>query len=483
MQNSFIILIIVVYFGILLSISYFVSKKNSENENETFFLANRKSPWWLIAIGMIGTSISGVTFVSVPGMVREVNFAYMQTVFGFFFGYLIIAYVLLPLYYKLNLTTIYTYLEERFGKRSYKTGASFFLLSKIIGASARLYIVAIILQHVIFDSWNIPFYITVCITIFLIWLYTRKSGIKTVIWTDTIQTLVLIGALVLILYEVYKNISLDFPNLISNLYHSPTTNIFVFDDWHNKQFFWKQFLSGVFIPIVMTGLDQDMMQKNLTCRTIKDAQKNMTWYGFAFVPINFLFLTLGAMLLTLAPIQNIPLPIESDQILTVFATQYLGNTVLVLFIVGMIAAAFSSADSAMTSITTSFSVDILEVNKKTEKEAVKIRKQIHIFTALIFIVIVILFKEINNKSIIDTIYTIVGYTYGPLLGMYAYGLFTKKNVNDKLIPYISIAAPVLCYLLNVISKKYWNYSFGYELLMINGGLTFLGMWISQHLKK
>lgn len=477
MQSYSILLIIALYFGVLLTISYFVSKKNSGND--TFFLANRKSPWWLIAIGMIGTSISGVTFVSVPGMVREINFSYMQTVFGFFFGYLIIAYVLLPLYYRLNLTTIYTYLEERFGKRSYKTGASFFLLSKVIGASARLYIVAIILQNLVFNTWNIPFYITVLITLFLIWLYTRKSGIKTVIWTDTIQTIVLIAALLVILIQVGLSLKMLPSDLIVSLYHSHKTDIFVFDNWHNEQNFWKQFLSGVFIPIVMTGLDQDMMQKNLTCRTLKDAQKNMTWYGLAFVPINFLFLTLGAMLLMLASKNGIQLPEKSDEILTVFASQYLGNTALILFVIGMIAAAFSSADSAMTSITTSFSVDILNIKRYSEAKGIKIRKQIHILTAFIFAIFVIGFNAINNNSIIVTIYTIVGYTYGPLLGMYAYGLFTKRSVNDKAVPYIAIIAPVLCYVLNTISERYWGYKFGYELLMINGAITFLGMYISK----
>lgn len=477
MQSYSILLIIALYFGVLLTISYFVSKKNSGND--TFFLANRKSPWWLIAIGMIGTSISGVTFVSVPGMVREINFSYMQTVFGFFFGYLIIAYVLLPLYYRLNLTTIYTYLEERFGKRSYKTGASFFLLSKVIGASARLYIVAIILQNLVFNTWNIPFYVTVLITLFLIWLYTRKSGIKTVIWTDTIQTIVLIAALLVILIQVGLSLKMLPSDLIVSLYHSHKTDIFVFDNWHNEQNFWKQFLSGVFIPIVMTGLDQDMMQKNLTCRTLKDAQKNMTWYGLAFVPINFLFLTLGAMLLMLASKNGIQLPEKSDEILTVFASQYLGNTALILFVIGMIAAAFSSADSAMTSITTSFSVDILNIKRYSEAKGIKIRKQIHILTAFIFAIFVIGFNAINNNSIIVTIYTIVGYTYGPLLGMYAYGLFTKRSVNDKAVPYIAIIAPVLCYLLNTISERYWGYKFGYELLMINGAITFLGMYISK----
>lgn len=475
MQSRLVLVIIALYISILLIISYFIGKKGTNNA--TFFLANRKSPWYIIAIGMIGTSISGVTFVSVPGMVRDINFAYMQTVFGFFFGYLIIAFVLLPLYYKLNLTTVYTYLNQRFGRNSYKTGASFFLLSKTVGASAKLYIVAIILQQLIFDYWKIPFYITLIITVLMIWLYTKNSGIKTIIWTDVIQTIVLVTALVLIIYQVTSKI--EHTHLLSKLFQSPNTRIFVFDDFTNKQYFWKQFLSGVFIPIVMTGLDQGLMQKNLTCRTLKEAQKNMIWYGAAFIPLNFLFLTLGAMLLMLANQNGIVLPEKSDQIMTVFASQYLGNTVLILFVLGMIAAAFSSADDSLTSITTSFSIDILEIEKNTEESAVKIRKKIHLIAAFVIILFVIIFKEINNKSVIDAIYTIVGYTYGPLLGMYAFGLFTKMPVNDKIVPYICIVAPILSYALNYFSTKYFHYAFGYELLMINGGLTFLGMIMTK----
>ncbi|MBP1638280.1 MAG: Na+/solute symporter [Bacteroidetes bacterium] len=473
MQSYIVLLIIGVYFAVLLLISNFISRKNSDND--AFFRANRKSPWWVVAIGMIGTSISGVSFVSVPGMVREVNFNYMQTVFGFFVGYVVIATVLLPLYYKLNLTTIYTYLDQRFGRNSYKTGASFFILSKIIGASAKLYVVAIILQQLVFDNWNIPFYVTVIITVLMIWLYTKKSGIKAIIWTDVIQTTVLVTALILILHQVISKI--ETPQLISDLFHNPKTKIFVFDNFRDKQFFWKQFLSGVFIPIVMTGLDQGLMQKNLTCRTLKDAQKNMIWSGAAFIPLNLLFLTLGALLLMLANQNGIVLPSKSDQIITFFASHYLGNTVLIMFVLGLISAAFSSADDALTSITTSFSIDILEIEKKQENQAIKIRKRIHLTAAITIILFVILFKEINNKSIIDAIYTIVGYTYGPLLGMYSFGLFTKKSVNDKIVPYICIITPILCYLLNWFFTTHFNYSFGYELLMINGALTFLGMGI------
>lgn len=481
MQSYSVLIIIAIYFAVLMLISHLVSRRSSGND--AFFRGDRQSRWWVVAIGMIGTSISGVTFVSVPGMVREVSFGYMQMVLGFFFGYVVIAKVLLPLYYKLNLTTIYTYLEQRFGKRAYKTGASFFLLGKTIGASARLYIVAIILQQTVFNAWNVPFWLTVCCTVLLIWLYTHRSGIKTVIWTDTIQTLIMISALVLIIFQVMKQIELPAKEIFATLKDSSTTDIFVFHGWQSRQFFWKQFLSGVFIPIVMTGLDQDMMQKNLTIRTLRDAQKNMYWYGIMFVPINFLFLTLGAMLLMLAGQEGIALPESSDEILTLFATQYLGGTVYVLFIVGIIAAAFSSADSALAALTTSFSVDILGVEKLgDEQKAIRLRRKIHVLISIAFVVIILIFKAINDKSVIDAIYTIVSYTYGPLLGLYAFGLFTKRQASDRLVPYIAVFSPIFCYALNYISKTYWGYAFGYELLILNGLITFLGLWASRKVK-
>ena len=480
MQGYSVLIIIVAYFAVLLTISHLVSRKYSDND--AFFRANKQSPWWVVAIGMIGASISGVSFVSVPGMVRELNFGYMQMVLGFFFGYVVIAKVLLPLYYRLNLTTIYTYLEGRFGVRTYKTGASFFLLGKTISASARLYIVALILQQTVFNAWNVPFWFTVCCTILLIWLYTRRSGIKTVIWTDTIQTVIMISALVLIISQVMQRINLPTAEIFTSLKNSSYTDIFVFDDWQSKQFFWKQFLSGVFIPIVMTGLDQDMMQKNLTIRTLKDAQRNMYWYGIMFVPINFLFLTLGAMLLMLAAQNGIALPQTPDDILPLFATQHLGNSVYVLFVIGIIAAAFSSADSALAALTTSFSVDILGVEKlNDERKAVKIRRRIHVLISISFIFIILIFREINDRSIIDALYTIVSYTYGPLLGLYAFGLFTKRKTNDKMVPYIAVLSPVICYVLNIVSKNFWGYTFGYELLMLNGLITFVGLLLNKQL--
>lgn len=475
MSGTSILLIIIVYFSALLLISWLVGRKSSDND--AFFLGNKKSPWWVVAIGMVGSSISGVSFVSVPGMVGKVDFTYMQTVLGFFVGYLIIANVLLPLYYRMNLTSIYTYLESRFGKYTYKTGASFFLLSRTIGSGIRLYLVTLILQHLIFDQWHIPFVVTAIVAVFLIWLYTHRSGIKTIVWTDTLQTICLVAALVLMVWHVAQQLKVGEEGLFSSIYHYEHSRIFVFDDWHSKQNFFKQFFSGIFIAIVMTGLDQDMMQKNLTCRNLRDAQKNMYWYGISFVPLNLIFLSLGAMLLMLAAQNNIALPARTDDILPMFATQYLGETVTFLFVIGIIAATFASSDSALASLTTSFSVDILNVQKETPAVAERKRKYVHMGMSALFVVIMLLFQALNNKSIIDAVYTIVSYTYGPLLGMFAFGLFTQLNVKDRVIPYVAVASPLICYGLNLLSASLWNYTFGYELLIINGMITFAGMAI------
>jgi len=475
MSGLAILLIIVIYFSVLLLISYIVGRKSTDNN--AFFLGNKKSPWWVVAIGMVGSSISGVSFVSVPGMVRGFDFTYMQTVFGFFFGYLVIANVLLPLYYKLNLTSIYTYLEQRFGKYSYKTGASFFLLSRTIGSGVRLYLATLILQHVIFDAWHIPFIVTASVTLFLIWLYTHRSGIKTIVWTDSLQTICLISALVLLVFQVSKQLDLNFGEFTTTLINSGHSRIFVFDDWHSKQNFFKQFFSGIFIAIVMTGLDQDMMQKNLTCKNLKDAKKNMYWYGIFFVPLNLLFLTLGAMLIMLSAKMNIALPALSDDILPLFATFYLGPLVTFLFVIGIIASTFASSDSALASLTTSFSVDILGVQHMKPKDAERKRRNTHIGISVLFVGIMLIFKELNNKSVIDAIYTIASYTYGPLLGMFTFGLFTKRQPNDKFVPVIAVASPFLCFGLNLLCTKLFNYPLGYELLMINGLITFMGMWM------
>ena len=475
MSATSVLFIIAAYFLILLLISFLVGKKHTDND--AFYLGNRKSPWWIVAIGMVGSSVSGVSFVSVPGMVRGIDFSYMQMVFGFFFGYIVIAKVLLPLYYKLNVISIYEYLLQRFGKRTYKTGASFFLLSKTIGAAARLYIVALILQNVVFDAWNVPFPLTVSGIILLIWLYTFRSGIRSIVWTDTLQTVIMITALVLLLVQVSKQINLGFYDILANIANSENSNIFVFDDWHSRQNFFKQFFSGVFIAIVMTGLDQDMMQKNLSCKSLKDAQKNMYWYGFSFVPVNLLFLALGAMLLMLAAQNNIVLPALGDEILVMFATTYLGKSVLLLFVIGIVAAAFSSVDSALAAITTSLSIDIFDVDQTNPIQAKRTRMLIHFSISVIFAVIIIIFKAVNNKSVIDAIYLIASYTYGPLLGMFAFGLFSKTKTNDRIVPYIAVLSPIICAVLDFVSENYWGYSFGYELLMMNGLITFWGMWM------
>ncbi len=474
-MGTSILIIIALYFAVLLLISHFVSKKH--NDNDAFFLGNRKSPWFVVAIAMVGTSISGVTFVSVPGMVGKFDMTYMQMVFGFFFGYLVVAYILLPLYYKLNLTTIYGYLEQRFGFYSYKTGASFFILSKIIGAAARLYLVAMILQTLVFDQWNVPFYITVAAIILLIWAYTFRSGIKTIIWTDTLQTSCLILGVILIIWQLASKMDLDFPQLINTISESEHSRIFVFDDWASKQNFFKQFFSGVFITIVMTGLDQDMMQKNLTCKNLKDAQKNMVTYGFAFTPINFLFLSLGILLLLFASQANITLPEHSDQILPMLATEYLGLPVLIFFTIGIIAAAFSSADSALTALTTSVCIDILNIDKENEKKAKQIRKKVHIGVSIAFLIVILIINYIQQENILDTIYKVASYTYGPLLGLFFFGLFSKINIRDKYVPIVCVLAPIISYIFEWVLFSLYNYNVGYEILLLNGVLTALGLFL------
>lgn len=475
-MNSYIILfIIIAYFGVLLLISWITGNKN--DGNDAFFLGNRKSPWYIVAFGMIGTSISGVTFVSVPGMVRSLDMTYMQTVFGFFVGYIVIANILLPLYYKLNLTSIYTYLKDRIGNHSYKTGASFFILSKLIGAAARLYLVTLILQTYVFNTWNIPYIVTVTCTIALIWLYTYRGGVKTIIWTDALQTLCLLAMLIVIIWQIKDKLGMDTGEMIQAIAHNEHFRIFEFSSWFNTQNFFKQFFSGIFITIVMTGLDQDMMQKNLSCRNLKDAQKNMYLYGFAFTPVNFLFLSLGVLLLILAEQQHIMLPALNDDILPMFATSGLfGNSLLIFFTIGIIAAAFSSADSALTALTTSFCVDIIGTENQDAAHAKKIRLKVHLLISVLFTLIILIIKAVNDKSIIDAIYIIASYTYGPLLGLYIFGLFTKLKPRDKFVPYVCVASPVICLATYQLVLSSTGYKFGYEMLIVNGAITFIGLW-------
>lgn len=486
MKPIFVLLVIALYFGMLMLISWLTGRKGAGND--AFFRANKSSKWYVVAVAMIGTSISGVTFVSVPGMVRNLDMTYMQMVLGFFFGYLVIAYILLPLYYRLNLTTIYGYLEQRYGVRSYKTGAWFFLLSKIVGAAARLYLVAYILQSLVFEAWGVPFVVTVTGIILIIWLYSHKSGIKTIIWTDWLQTLLFITALVLIIWQLSSSMGMNLAEIVSTIRKSPHSRIFIFDDWHSTQHFVKQFFSGMFITIVMTGLDQDQMQKNLTIRTLRDAQKNVVSYGLAFAPINFLFLSLGVLLLAYAGQNGIPLPEVSDNILPLIASEYLGTVVLSIFVVGIVAAAFSSADSALTALTTSFCVDILGMKSiakdiKHEEREVRIRRRVHLGISAVFILIILLIEVIGSNSIINAIYKLASYTYGPLLGLYVAGLYTKVNPTDRYVPFVAIAAPVICFLIELAMLHFFAYRVGYELLLMNGMVTALGLWaISQNKK-
>nr|WP_321378943.1 sodium:solute symporter [uncultured Bacteroides sp.] len=482
MNSYYILLTIALYFGILLIIARITGRKGGSNA--AFFKGENKSPWYIVSFGMIGASISGVTFVSVPGMVRGIDMTYMQTVFGFFFGYLIVAHVLLPLYYKLNLTSIYTYLGTRIGNRAYKTGASFFLLSRLVGAAAKLYLVCLILYTYVFQHWNVPFWSIAAVTVFLIWLYTKKSGIKTIIWTDTVLTFCLLAALVLIIIETAQILHLDFGGVVSTIQHNEHFRIFEFNDWQSRQNFFKQFFSGIFIVIVMTGLDQDMMQKNLSCKNLKEAQKNMYCYGFSFIPVNFLFLCLGILLLVLGQSMNLTLPALADDILPMFAAQgYLGPSVLILFSIGIIAASFSSSDSALTSLTTSFCVDILGIGKESEEIATKKRRRVHFGMSVALVLVIIIFQIVNNKSVIDAIYTIASYTYGPLLGLFAFGLFTRLQPRDKYVPYVAVASPVICYTISSLVEEHTGYKFGYEMLMFNGALTFAGLLLISQKNK
>ncbi len=473
MQPLHILYLIIGYFLILILISFLTNKGGS---NADFFKAGKQSPWYLVAFGMIGASLSGVTFISVPGWVEVSKFSYFQVVLGYIVGYAVIGTVLLPLYYRLNLTSIYTYLDSRFGKASYKTGASFFILSRVIGASFRLYLVAIVLQSLVFDDLNIPFWVTVTITIILIWLYTFKSGIKTIVWTDTFQTLFMLVAVGVAVYYVASDLGLAGTNLFTFVADSDMSQIFFFDDWRSGDHFVKQFISGAFIAIVMTGLDQDMMQKNLTCRNLKDAQKNMFWFTIVLTIVNFVFLVLG-LLLTVYAEQN-GIDAHKDQLFpTLAGGNEFGIGVAILFILGLIAAAYSSADSALTALTTSFSIDIMEIEKKyDEKKQVRLRKRIHILVSLLLIAVIIIFKYvIANESVISKLFVFAGYTYGPLLGLYAYGLFTKWNVKDKLVPAVAIATPFLGYGISFLASEYLNFEFGFFILILNGTLTFLGL--------
>ncbi len=477
MTPTLIFISFLAYTVLLFVVTWITTRKAN---SESFYIGNKASPWFVVAYGMIGASLSGVTFMSVPGWVGATQFSYLLVVAGYLIGYTVIATVLMPMYYRLNLTSIYSYLEQRFGFWSYKTGAFFFLLSRTIGASFRMFLVVNVLQVFVFDAWNIPFIVTVSVFIALIVMYTLKGGIKTIIWTDTLQTTFMLLAVGLSIYLISKDLHFDFRHLISTVWSSDYSDIVV-TDWHSKQFYLKQILSGAFIAIVMTGLDQEMMQKNLSCRNIGEAQKNMFSFSIVLVIVNIMFLFLGAVLYIYSTTHGIELPTRSDDLFPMIAIKYLGPFAGLVFIIGLISAAYPSADGALTSLTTSFTIDFLGLNKRAdldEDQKKRLRYKVHIAFAFLLLLVIVLFRAINDRAVIDKLFTVAGYTYGPLLGLYAFGLFTRFQVKDKYVPYIAISSPILCFLLSDYSVFLLNgYKFGFELLILNGLFTFFGLWL------
>ncbi len=476
MSASTVILIIGAYFLLLIGISFLTANKA---DSSTFFTGNRQSPWYLVAFGMIGASLSGVTFISVPGWVGTSQFSYLQVVFGYLVGYFVIATVLMPLYYRLNLVSIYGYLEQRFGFWSYKTGAFYFLLSRTIGAAFRLFLVAGVLQLAIFDAWDIPFHVTVFVTIVLIWLYTFRGGIRTIVWTDTLQTLFMLLAVIFAIYLIGEELDMTTGMMVEAVRESEYSKIF-FWEWEGPRNFFKQFISGAFIAIVMTGLDQDMMQKNLTCRNLQDAQKNMFWFSITLVFVNLLFLMLGALLYIYAGTKGIAIPERTDDLFPMLALDYFPVIAGITFLLGITAAAYSSADSALTALTTSFCVDFLGFKREETLELRESQRRkrfmVHIGFSLLLFALIIVFREVLDGAVIQKVFEAAGYTYGPLLGLYAFGLFTKKKVRDRWVPLVCVISPILSYLLNINSEKLLNgYKFGFEILLVNGLFTFIGM--------
>ena len=474
MSPFLVVSIVCSYFLILVLISYYTGR---DNDNAAFFLANRRSPWYVVAFGMIGTTLSGITFISIPGWVGASSFSYMQMVLGFLAGYFIIANVLMPLYYRLNLTSIYSYLETRFGRSSYKTGAMFFLVSRLTGASLRVFVMANVLQVTAFEAWGLPFYGTVSITISLIWLYTFRGGIKTIIWTDILQTLFMLIAAGATVWAVSHELNMGPWEMVQMINESEYSRIFYFSDWNDGKHFVRQFISGIFIAIVMTGLDPDMMQKNLSCRNLADAKKNMYWFSLTLVPVKLLLLSLGVLLLIYAGQAGIALPERADDIFPVIATGgYLPSFIMVFFIIGLVAATYSSADSTLTALTTSFTIDILGAGSKGESQLRRTRIRVHAGMAIILGLFIVFFRVLNDQSVISALFILAGYTYGPLLGLFSFGIFTGYRVRDRLVPVIALVSPLITYLLDSNSATLFRgYTFGYEILIVNGALTFIGL--------
>ncbi len=474
MSSTQILITIAVYFAVLILISFIVGRKG---DSATFFRGNRSSPWYVVAFGMIGASLSGVTFISVPGAVELGAMNYFQVVLGYILGYVVIGLVLLPLYYRMNLTSIYSYLNDRYGSAAQYTGSSFFLLSRVVGASFRLYLIAGVLQDFVFESMGIQFWQTVTLTVILIWLYTFKSGIKTIVWTDTLQTLFMLIAVGVAIYFVSDGLGLNgIGEITSFIGDSEMSQIFFWDDWKSGQHFVKQFMAGAFIAIVMTGLDQDMMQKNLTCRSLKDAQKNMFWFTIVLTFVNLVFLGLGVLLTEYAISTGIDA--HKDALFPTIALQTkMGIGLGLVFILGLIAAAYSSADSALTSLTTSFSVDILKIEERYEvKKQNLLRKFIHVGFSVVLILVIVSFEYlIKDASVINKLFTFAGYTYGPLLGLFSFGILTRLKVHHIATPFIAVASPFVAYLLSWLALEMFGFEFGFFILLLNGSVTFIGL--------
>ena len=470
-----VLITIAAYFSVLFFISYLTGRRA---DNQSFFIGNRKSRWYVVAFAMIGSSISGVTFISVPGWVSTTHFAYLQMVLGFVAGQIIIAYVLIPLFYRMNLVSIYGYLENRFGMSSYRTGAWFFFISKMLGASVRFFLVCAVLQLLVFEPYGLPFVLNVISSVALVWLYTVKGGVKSLIWTDTLKTFCLIISVVLCICYIASNLGFSFSRMITAISDHEYSRMFFFDDVNDKRYFFKQFLAGVFTMIAMTGLDQDMMQRNLSCKNFKDSQKNMITSGILLFFVVAMFLMLGVLLNIFAAQNNIPVPAKTDELFPMIATHgYFPAIVSVLFVLGLTASAYSAAGSALTSLTTSFTVDILEsVKKKDDAGIARTRKYVHIGMAAVMGLVILLFNVLNNTNVVDAVYILASYTYGPILGMFAFGIFTKKQVKDKYIPLAAVVAPIFCFILQKNSERWFNgYAFSYELLIFNALFMFIGL--------
>lgn len=482
-MNPYIALAILsVYFLMLILVSLYTAKGADTN---TFFTANRQSPWYLVAFGMIGTSLSGVTFVSIPGSVANIQFSYFQVVIGYLLGYLVIGTVLMPLYYRLNLISIYTYLEKRFGFWSYKSGSAVFLVSRTIGSAVRLYVAAGVLQYALFSPLGVPFEVSVAVTILLIWVYTFKGGVKTIIVTDTLQTLFLITAVILTIVLVSRELDLPgISGIVKTVKESGYSKIFFWEANDPKNFF-KQFFAGAFIAIVMTGLDQDLMQKNLTCKNIGEAQKNMFWFTVVLVFVNLLFLSLGALLYVYAAAKGITPPERTDDFYPMLALNDLGMVVGITFLLGITAATYASSDSALTALTTAFCVDFMNIGNKPEKQRAKIKFWVHIGFSVLFYIVIVIFNKLNSKEVITAVFDLAGYTYGPLLGLFSFGVFTRSGVRDRWVPAVCVVAPLLTYILNQNSPTWFGgYQIGFERLIINGLITFTGLWLlSAGMKK